>query len=230
MKIGALVLAAGQSKRFGGDKRQATLPNGKLVIQQTLEKVTSVFDEVLVVLRAEDAGLHKKLLNLFPDLKYHHAPDSGLGMGHSLASGIRQIEGWDGVFVFLADMPFVETETLIKLRDSSASVGMRNSPSSRPVDSPPSSRPVDSPPSSRPSEASGETSWIIIPTHQSKPGHPVGFSFEFFDELRQLTGDQGAKSIISSHKLKTVTMAVGDDGVLLDVDTPDSLNQKALDF
>lgn len=216
MKIGALVLAAGQSKRFGGDKRQATLPNGKLVIQQTLEKVTSVFDEVLVVLRAEDAELNEKLLSLFPDLTCHHAPDSELGMGHSLASGIRQIEGWDGVFVFLADMPFVETETLIKLRDSSASVGMRNSPSSRP--------------SEAEGSPSGETSWIIIPTHQSKPGHPVGFSFEFFDELRQLTGDQGAKSIISSHRLKTITMAVGDDGVLLDVDTPDSLNQKTLDF
>ncbi|MBO6702567.1 MAG: nucleotidyltransferase family protein [Pseudomonadales bacterium] len=223
MKIGALVLAAGQSKRFGGDKRQATLPNGKLVIQQTLEKVTSVFDEVLVVLRAEDAGLHKKLLNLFPDLKYHHAPDSGLGMGHSLASGIRQIEGWDGVFVFLADMPFVETETLIKLRDSSASVGMRNSPSSRPVDSPPSSRPVDSPPSSRPSEASGETSWIIIPTYQNKPGHPVGFSSEYFEALCQLSGDKGAKSVISKHEDAVTEIELDDPGVLKDIDQKQDL-------
>ncbi|MBO6656828.1 MAG: nucleotidyltransferase family protein [Pseudomonadales bacterium] len=209
MKIGALVLAAGQSKRFGGDKRQATLPNGKLVIQQTLEKVTSVFDEVLVVLRAEDALLHEKLLHLFPDLNYHHAPDSELGMGHSLSSGIKQIDGWDGVFVFLADMPFVETETLIKLRDSSASVGMRNSPSSRPV---------DSPSSSRPSEASGETSWIIIPTHQGRPGHPVGFSSEYLEELGQVSGDRGAKSVINKHEDAVTEIELDDPGVLQDID------------
>lgn len=214
MKIGALVLAAGQSKRFGGDKRQATLPNGKLVIQQTLEKVTSVFDDVLVVLRAEDAELNEKLHHLFPDLTCHHAPDSELGMGHSLASGIRQIEGWDGVFVFLADMPFVEVETLKSLRDSSASVGMRNSPSSRPV---------DSPPSSRPSAASGETSWIIIPTHQGRPGHPVGFSSQFFGELGQLSRDKGAKSVINNHEDAVTEIKLDDPGVLQDIDQAQDL-------
>lgn len=187
MKIGALVLAAGQSKRFGGDKRQATLPNGKLVIQQTLEKVTSVFDDVLVILRAEDAELHEKLLSLFPDLSYHHAPDSELGMGHSLASGIRQIRGWDGVFVFLADMPFVDERSLRSLR----SVEMREK--------------------------------IVVPTYQNKPGHPVGFSAEFFEELGQLSGDKGAKSVINKHKDAATKLELDDPGVLQDIDQEQDL-------
>ncbi|MBL6692189.1 MAG: nucleotidyltransferase family protein [Pseudomonadales bacterium] len=190
MRIGALVLAAGQSKRFGGDKRQATLPNGKLVIQQTLEKVTAVFDDVLVVLRAEDAELHQKLLNFLPDLTYHHAPDSELGMGNSLASGIRQISDWDGVFVFLADMPFVEVATLSDLVSTAVA-----------------------------KQRSGETSWIIVPGYKNKPGHPVGFSSDFFDELAQLSGDKGAKSIINNHQESVVDMAdVDDPGVLQDID------------
>ncbi len=189
MKIGALVLAAGQSKRFGGDKRQATLPNGKLVIQQTLEKVTSVFDDVLVVLRGKDSELHEKLLSLFPDLNYHHAPNSELGMGHSLASGIEQIEGWDGVFVFLADMPFVEADNLTTLVSTGAA-----------------------------KQRSGETSWIIIPTYQNKPGHPVGFSSEYFEELIQLSGDRGAKSVINKHKDALTKLELDDPGVLRDID------------
>ena len=48
MKIGAIVLAAGRSKRFGSDKRKAVLPNGNLVIYETLNRVLAVFDQVLV--------------------------------------------------------------------------------------------------------------------------------------------------------------------------------------
>lgn len=189
MKIGALVLAAGQSKRFGGDKRQATLPNGKLVVQQTLEKVTAVFDDVLVVLRAEDAGLHQKLLNFLPDLTYHHAPDSELGMGNSLASGIRQISDWDGVFVFLADMPFVEVATLSDLVSTAVA-----------------------------KQRSGETSWIIVPSYQNKPGHPVGFRSAFFDQLAGISGDQGARAVVRRHEDRIVVVEVDDPGVLQDID------------
>ena len=35
--IGAIVLAAGSSRRFGNDKRRAKLPNGKLVIQHRIK-------------------------------------------------------------------------------------------------------------------------------------------------------------------------------------------------
>ena len=188
MKIGALVLAAGQSKRFGGDKRQATLPSGKLVIHQTLEKVTAAFEDVIVVLRAEDSELHENLLYLFPHLTYHHAADSELGMGHSLASGIRQIDRWDGVFVFLADMPFVDARSLRSLR----SVEMRGK--------------------------------IVVPTYQNKPGHPVGFSSEYFEELRQLSGDRGAKTIIKRHLGSIVVLPVIDPGVLQDIDRQADIN------
>lgn len=115
---GALVLAAGSSRRFGDDKRQARLPNGKLVIQQTLEHLRQVFDEVLVVLRHDDDAFAAQLAAQFekPALNYFLAPDSHLGMGHSLAGAMGQIRDWEGTFVFLADMPFTQPATLAKLK------------------------------------------------------------------------------------------------------------------
>lgn len=210
MKIGALVLAGGQSRRFGSDKRQATLPNGKLVIQQTLEKVLPVFDDVLVVLRKEDSELRQKLEQLFPLTNYYHAPDSELGMGHSLANGVSQIDGWDGVFVFLADMPFLEVETLERLMGEVSP--LRAAPSGR-------DEGEADPGSSRPSEASGEnSSRIIVPSYENKPGHPVFFGSAFFDELSAISGDTGARSVVKNHDDAIKVVGVEDSGVLRDVD------------
>ncbi len=217
MTIGALVLAAGQSKRFGGDKRQATLPNGKLVIQQTLEKVSAVFDDVLVVLRAEDRELRERLVKLFPDLNYHHAPDSELGMGHSLASGISQIEGWDGVFVFLGDMPFVEVGTLEQLK-------LEIKPSSRPEGAArsgeTSSRLELAEQAERrdPSASLGMRGRILVPSYNNKPGHPVYFDSVFFKELAAISGDTGARTVIKNHEDAIKVIEVDDKGVLSDID------------
>lgn len=213
MKIGALVLAAGQSKRFGGDKRQATLPNGKLVIQQTLEKVTAVFDDALVVLRAEDPELHERLKSLFSNLAYHHAPDSELGMGNSLASGIRQINDWDGVFVFLGDMPFVEVATLKHLVSTGVAEGNPNT--LIPTGAAEGGEAEGSLRSQSSVEMRGK---IIVPSYEGKPGHPVGFSSDFFEELEGISGDRGARTVIQQHKNKIVVVDVGDPGVLQDID------------
>lgn len=233
MKIGALVLAGGQSRRFGSDKRQATLPNGKLVIQQTLEKVTAVFDDILLVLRKEDADLRQNLESLFPDITYYHAPDSELGMGHSLANGVSQVDGWDGVFVFLADMPFVEVDTLRALissagrsperRDSSTSVGMTPVTSSRlEIAEQLERRDLSASPSSM---ATVEmTDKIIVPSYQNKPGHPVGFGSDFFGELGQINGDRGARVVINNHQDAIVVVPVEDQGVLSDIDQSSDLN------
>lgn len=49
-------------------------------------------------------------------------------------------------------------------------------------------------------------------------GHPVGFAGHWFAELSQLTGDQGAKSILSAHGAQLTLCPVDDPGVLKDID------------
>ena len=88
--IGAIVLAAGSSRRFGGDKRKATLPNGKMVIQQSVETALTCFDEVTLALRYGDNALAAELsplinnpkLNIFQHknpLNKHSGPPARFG-------------------------------------------------------------------------------------------------------------------------------------------------------
>lgn len=62
---------------------------------------------------------------------------------------------------------------------------------------------------------------IAAPVHQGRRGNPVAFSRFHLPLLLALDGDQGAREILSSHTVTEV--AVGDNGVLRDIDTPDDL-------
>jgi molybdenum cofactor cytidylyltransferase len=49
-------------------------------------------------------------------------------------------------------------------------------------------------------------------------GHPVGFASSLRESLLALTGDAGARALLARHPPQRI--AVGDDGVLYDVDQP----------
>jgi len=191
--IGAIVLAAGSSRRFGGDKRKATLPNGKMVIQQSIETVLACFDEVTLVLRCDDNEFSAELSTLLnnPKLNIFQAPDSALGMGHSLGNAIREVNNWDGVFVFLADMPHLQHATISQLQET-FTTNQANDP-------------------------------IVVSTLDGQFGHPVGFAASYFDELAALTGDKGAKPVMNANAKKVIEVAVDDPGVLKDIDSPEDL-------
>jgi molybdenum cofactor cytidylyltransferase len=113
---GVILLAAGFSRRFGGIKLNALLPNGHTVAGQTLARIKAATDNILVVTRPE-------LLNILlaagsPPDNTVLCPDADKGMGHTLACGIQSIPHWSGALVCLADMPFIETTTYTQLLDA----------------------------------------------------------------------------------------------------------------
>ncbi|MFN3239874.1 MAG: NTP transferase domain-containing protein [Pseudomonadales bacterium] len=59
--IGAIMLAAGSSRRFGDDKRRSLLPSGQQLLEESIHKAASVIDEVLVVLRFGDREFAREL-------------------------------------------------------------------------------------------------------------------------------------------------------------------------
>ena len=91
-----------------------------MLIQQTIDTVLDHFESVLLVLRRDDLTFELELREIYPQssLRIFRAPESGLGMGHSLANSMDQVRGWRGVFVFLADMPRIRGVTIRQLKDS----------------------------------------------------------------------------------------------------------------
>ena len=113
---GALVLAAGISRRFGGDKRSARLPSGTTVAAETLHHLSAAFDQVHVVLRDSDSDAFIESLSIAaPSAQFSRCKDAHLGMGHSLAHGVALVAEWDCLAVCLADMPFIQASTYLQL-------------------------------------------------------------------------------------------------------------------
>ena len=116
---GALLLAAGQSRRFGRDKRSARLPNGATVAAETLHHLSAAFDAIHVVLRDNDSDAFIESLTIeAPNAGFSRCQDAHLGMGHSLAHGVAQVVKWDCLAVCLADMPFIQARTYRQLIES----------------------------------------------------------------------------------------------------------------
>lgn len=106
--IGAIVLAAGFSSRFGSSKLLAQLSTGKSVFQQTVEKIAEALPGPLVVTRPEMVAPLQKLAPGVSILSFEHAEQ---GMGATLAFAAQYIDDWGGCLVCLGDMPFIESST-----------------------------------------------------------------------------------------------------------------------
>ncbi|MBM88998.1 MAG: hypothetical protein CMQ41_11540 [Gammaproteobacteria bacterium] len=105
-EVGAIILAAGFSNRFGSTKLTAKLYNGATVFEQTLKRVRSAIPNYAVVTRpvlSEKLKPYEDNLNIFENAE--------MGMGASLAYGIKLANSWNACLVCLADMPFIQIET-----------------------------------------------------------------------------------------------------------------------
>ena len=67
----------------------------------------------------------------------------------------------------------------------------------------------------------------VQPVCNGQPGHPVGFSAPCAAALQQLTGDQGARSVLQQLRCqgRVVQLPVEDPGILQDIDTLDDLQR-----
>ena len=109
-KVGAILLAAGSSSRFGASKLLAELESGTTVFAQTYHRLKLAVSEVLVVTRPEIA---RQLKVISPELLVFDNAHNG--MGATLAFAIRNTSSWDSALICLADMPFISTATYKKI-------------------------------------------------------------------------------------------------------------------
>ncbi|MCS2607943.1 nucleotidyltransferase family protein [Halomonas dongshanensis] len=64
---------------------------------------------------------------------------------------------------------------------------------------------------------------IVRPCLAGRPGHPVLFGRALWPTLAALRGENGAREVIRAHPERYRELAVTDDGILTDIDTPDAL-------
>lgn len=64
---------------------------------------------------------------------------------------------------------------------------------------------------------------ICVPVFGGRRGNPVLLARRFFPEVLALSGDKGARGLIAGHADCVAEVAVSDDGILIDVDTPEAL-------
>jgi molybdenum cofactor cytidylyltransferase len=64
---------------------------------------------------------------------------------------------------------------------------------------------------------------IVLPTHDGKRGNPVLWDRRFFDAMKTVAGDVGARHLLGENEELVTEIEAGDDAVLLDIDTPQAL-------
>lgn len=110
----SLIMAAGYSRRFGSDKRVATLKNGKGLLESTVNQSKKIFKDTCVVLKEED---QLETLRLDPEALVIRVGEITKGLGDSLSSAFKtlisdvQFRGKEGALIWLGDMPWVKVTT-----------------------------------------------------------------------------------------------------------------------
>jgi len=72
-------------------------------------------------------------------------------------------------------------------------------------------------------EALGGGAALAAPYFRTRRGHPVGISGRFYERLIVLTGDEGARKLLSENEATLQKIPVGDPGVIRDIDRPEDL-------
>lgn len=67
------------------------------------------------------------------------------------------------------------------------------------------------------------TQAICVPIRRGRRGNPVLWPAAFFQDLRALNGDTGARALFERHSASVHEVAMADDAVLVDCDTAESL-------
>jgi molybdenum cofactor cytidylyltransferase len=195
-RIGALLLAAGQSQRMGGpNKLLAEIPGsspgtGVPMVTRVAQRLLASRARPIVAVLGNRVDEIDKALGRLPVERVRN-PDFAQGLSTSLKSGLAALPGdLDGVLVCLGDMPLVSGRHLDRL------IAAFN-----------------------PLEGRA----IVVPTRHGKRGNPVLWARRFFPEMAQISGDVGARHLIGEHAELVVEVEMDDDAILVDIDTPEAL-------
>ena len=194
-KIKKILLAAGQSKRFGDKNKLSVMINGKPIINHILDTLVEIYDpsELIVIVGHE----HKKIKNLIlnKEIKILKNINYKKGIGTSIALGTSNLgTEINGVMIIPADMPYINSKDLINLEKKFIELNCVK---------------------------------VVMPEHNSRIGNPVILPRNYFNTLKSLKDDFGAKSLIRKKDIITVK---AEFGTIFDIDTKEELAQTKANY
>ena len=187
-KIKKILLAAGQSKRFGNKNKLLAMINGKPIINHILDTLFEIYDpsELIVIVGYE----HKIIKNLIfnKDITILENINYKKGIGTSIALGTSNLDTEiDGVMIIPADMPYINSKDLIYLEKKFIELNCQK---------------------------------VVMPEYNSRIGNPVILPRNYFNTLKSLKDDFGARSLIRKKDIMTLKTEFG---TILDIDTKEEL-------
>ena len=213
MKYSLIYLAAGNSRRFGKNKLLVEW-NGRPLYEYGLNTLKEAVkdrtdSEILLV------SQYPNILQAHPEVVCVYSPKSTEGLSWSIRAGIecvlgreqkreqqqecRRLPDWqegDHWLLFLtADQPLVEKETIQNLLLQADNAERLTSGKTR----------------------------IIRARYAGKEGSPVLFHASLIPELKQLSGDEGGRSVIRAHREEMAFVDAAEERQMTDVDTVEDL-------
>jgi len=114
-RIGAVVLAAGLSRRAGTVNKLLSPVNGKAMVRGVVDMLSALPIDPVVVVTGFEASEIKDVLSGCPVIFTHNA-DFADGMGCSISCGVTTLpQEVAGALICLGDMPHVTGDAIIKL-------------------------------------------------------------------------------------------------------------------
>lgn len=195
-RVGAVVLAAGQSARFraaggsGATKLVAKLGDKPIVRMAAEAALASKARPVIVVTGHARASVEAALAGL--DVERAHNPQFSSGLASSLRVGLAAMPAdIAGALVLLGDMPWIEARLIDAIIDGFLA---------------------------------NEHALAAAPKRGGRRGNPVLLGRGLFEAAMRLQGDEGARRLIGSLSVaELVEFEAPDAGVIVDIDTPADL-------
>lgn len=113
LKIGCVLMAAGDAKRFGENKLNRKL-NGKSLIDRALSCIPAQKLDITVVVSQYDEVLKKAEDLGFLGIKNYH-PDYGIS--HTIKLGLEKTKHCDAVMFMVSDQPLLTKNSVEKMID-----------------------------------------------------------------------------------------------------------------
>jgi molybdenum cofactor cytidylyltransferase len=195
-RVGAIVLAAGQSSRFraGGGPDVTKLVaklDGKPIVRRVAEAaLASKAGAVVVVTGYARNSVEGALAGLDIELAFN--PRFASGLASSLKAGLASMPpDVAGSLVLLGDMPWIEPRLIDALIDAFWA---------------------------------RKDALAAVPLREGRRGNPVLLGRGLFEAAMRLTGDEGARRLIDAlNATDLVEVGAPNTGVTFDIDTPEDL-------